>query len=192
MAWARFEMPPRKIADILLRTSTFCDVDRCKRRGGANLFILRRRFEEIREKGVITAARTSAAAKINVEFNWPTHAHAGNARGGALGDCLAAVLAFAGYSVSREFYVNDAGNQIDKFALSLDIRYRQFFEGGDAPEMPEDSYHGEDIIQRAKEFAEMHGRSYLDKPEQERRGALVDYALPKNLAAMKENLAKYR
>ncbi|MBR6335973.1 MAG: arginine--tRNA ligase, partial [Clostridia bacterium] len=118
--------------------------------------------------------------------------HMGNARGGALGDCLAAVLDCAGYDVSREFYVNDAGNQIDKFALSLDIRYRQLFEGEDAVELPEDSYHGSDIIDRAKEFAEINGDKYMNCSEQERRKALVDYALPRNIAAMKVNMEKYR
>ena len=116
----------------------------------------------------------------------------GNARGGALGDCLAAVLEYAGYDVEREFYINDAGNQIDKFALSLDIRYRQHFLGEDAVELPEDSYHGDDIIRRAEEFAAEYGDSYLDKSEAERRKALVDFALPKNIADMKENMAKYR
>ena len=83
--------------------------------------------------------------------------HMGNARGGAFGDCLAAVMDFAGYNVSREFYINDAGNQIDKFALSLDIRYQQIYKGADAPELPEDSYHGEDIAVRAREFADVYG-----------------------------------
>ena len=118
--------------------------------------------------------------------------HMGNARGGALGDCLAAVMDCAGYEVSREFYVNDAGNQIEKFGLSLDIRYQQLYKGADAPELPEDSYHGEDIIVRAKEFAEIHGDKFIDATEADRRKALVDYALPKNIAAMKENLTKYR
>jgi len=118
--------------------------------------------------------------------------HMGNARGGALGDCLAAVMDFAGYSVSREFYVNDAGNQIDKFGLSLDIRYQQIFKGEDAVELPEDSYHGADIMVRAKEFADIYGDKYMDATEAERRKALVDYALPKNIAAMKDNLTKYR
>ena len=116
----------------------------------------------------------------------------GNARGGALGDCLAAVMDFAGYDVSREFYVNDAGNQIDKFALSLDIRYQQIYKGADAPELPEDSYHGEDIMDRAKEFAAIHGDKYISASEEERRKALVDYALPKNIQAMHDNLSKYR
>ena len=133
--------------------------------------------------------------KINVEFvsaNPTGPMHMGNARGGALGDCLAAVLSMAGYSVSREFYINDAGNQIEKFALSLDIRYKQLFLGADAPELPEDSYHGADIIERAKEFAAEYGDAYLQKTEAERRKALVDFALPKNIRNMQENLAKYR
>lgn len=133
--------------------------------------------------------------KINVEFvsaNPTGPMHMGNARGGALGDCLAEVLAMAGYEVSREFYINDAGNQIDKFGLSLDIRYQQLFKGEDAVELPEDSYHGEDIKQRAKEFADIYGDAYLEKSEEERRNALVSFAMPKNIDSMKQNLTKYR
>ncbi|MCQ2462996.1 MAG: arginine--tRNA ligase [Clostridia bacterium] len=132
---------------------------------------------------------------FNVEFvsaNPTGPMHMGNARGGALGDCLAAVLDYAGYDVSREFYVNDAGNQIDKFALSLDIRYQQHFLGGNAVELPEDSYHGEDIKVRAAEFAEVYGDSYLNKDEKERRKALVEFALPKNIDNMKAAMEKYR
>ena len=118
--------------------------------------------------------------------------HMGNARGGALGDCLAAVLDAAGYYVEREFYINDAGNQIDKFALSLDIRYQQHFKGEDAVELPEDSYHGEDIKVLAAEFAEVNGDKYLEMDEATRRAALVEYALPKNIANMKATMEKYR
>lgn len=133
--------------------------------------------------------------KINVEFvsaNPTGPMHMGNARGGALGDCLASVLEMAGYSVEREFYVNDAGNQIEKFGLSLDIRYQQLFKGEDAVELPEDSYHGEDIIERAKEFAAIYGDSFLEKSEEERRAALVGYAMPENIKNMEQNLTKYR
>ena len=133
--------------------------------------------------------------KVNVEFvsaNPTGPMHMGNARGGALGDCLAAVLDYAGYDVSREFYVNDAGNQIDKFALSLDIRYQQLYKGEDAVELPEDSYHGEDIKVRAKEFADEYGDSYLEKGEEERRKALVEFALPRNIDNMKKAMEKYR
>lgn len=133
--------------------------------------------------------------KVNVEFvsaNPTGPMHIGNARGGALGDCLAAVLEMAGYDVTREFYINDAGNQIDKFGLSLDIRYQQIFKGEDAVELPEDSYHGADILERAKEFAAEYGDSYLEKSESERRAALVAFALPKNIAGLREALGKYR
>lgn len=118
--------------------------------------------------------------------------HMGNARGGVAGDCLAAVLDYAGYQVHREFYINDAGNQIDKFALSLEVRYLQKYLGEDAVELPEDSYHGEDIKARAEEFAQIHGDSYVNADQQERRKALVDFALPKNIEKMQSDLEKYR
>lgn len=118
--------------------------------------------------------------------------HLGNARGGALGDCLASVMEEAGYTVYREFYINDAGNQIEKFGLSLDCRYQQLFLGEDAVPLPEDSYHGADIIDRAKGFAKKHGNTYLNKPERERRKALVEYALPLNIRKMQRDMKKYR
>ena len=133
--------------------------------------------------------------KINVEFvsaNPTGPMHMGNARGGALGDCLAAVLDMAGYEVEREFYINDAGNQIEKFGLSLDVRYQQIYKGEDAVELPEDSYHGEDIKERAQQFADVYGDEYITKSEDERRKALVEFALPKNIENMKANMAKYR
>ena len=132
---------------------------------------------------------------VNVEFvsaNPTGPMHMGNARGGALGDCLAAVLDWAGYKVTREFYVNDAGNQIAKFGLSLDVRYKQIFKGEDAVELPEDSYHGEDIKERAQQFADIHGDKYMDATEEERRAALVEFALPLNIDKMHANLDKYR
>jgi arginyl-tRNA synthetase len=116
--------------------------------------------------------------------------HIGNARGGALGDCLASVMQAAGYYTEREFYINDAGNQIKKFALSLDLRYQELYSEG--IEMPEDSYHGQDIIDHAKAFAEIHGDSYMKKSESERRAALVEFALPKNIEGLRRDLLKYR
>ncbi len=116
--------------------------------------------------------------------------HIGNARGGAIGDCLSSVLEYAGYYVEREFYVNDAGNQVNKFGLSLDIRYKQLF--GSSEEMPEDSYHGQDIIDHAKAFADKYGDKYMSVSEEERRKALVDYALPLNIKGLEDDLLKYR
>lgn len=116
--------------------------------------------------------------------------HIGNARGGAIGDCLSSLLEYAGYYVEREFYINDAGNQVNKFGLSLDYRYRQHF--GDDIEMPEDSYHGQDIIDHAEKFAEIYGDKYMNDTEENRRAALVEYALPINIQGLKDDLAKYR
>ncbi len=133
--------------------------------------------------------------KVMVEFvsaNPTGPMHIGNARGGALGDCLAAVLDWSGHDVTREFYINDAGNQIDKFALSLDVRYLQHYLGEDAVELPEDAYHGADIKDRAVEFANEYGDKYVKASESERRKALVEFALPKNIAALKTDLEKYR
>lgn len=118
--------------------------------------------------------------------------HIGNARGGAIGDCLASVLDWAGFSVNREFYVNDAGNQIEKFGLSLEARYLQIFKGEEAVPFPEDGYHGEDIKERAQQYADIHGDSLLNCSEQERRQALVDFALPKNIEKLRTDLEKYR
>ena len=205
MAWARdLRSAPRKIAEAIISRLELCDtfIERCEVAGPGFLnFYLRESFnaciiQDILEKGAdYGRSNYGGGKKINIEFvsaNPTGPMHMGNARGGALGDCLAAVMDFAGYEVSREFYVNDAGNQIEKFGLSLDIRYQQLYLGADAPELPEDSYHGEDIIVRAKEFAEIHGDKFITATEAERRKALVDYALPKNIAAMKENLTKYR
>ena len=116
--------------------------------------------------------------------------HIGNARGGALGDGIAAVMETAGYEVSREFYVNDAGNQINKFGASLSVRYLQAC--GRDVEMPEDCYLGDDITQHAKAFREINGDRFADVPEEERRDALVRYALPLNIAGLERDLLKYR
>lgn len=133
--------------------------------------------------------------KVMLEFvsaNPTGPMHMGNARGGALGDCLAAVMERAGYTVSREFYINDAGNQIEKFASSLDVRYRQLFVGEENAPLPEDCYQGLDIKELAEEFKEINGDKYMNTSEEERKKALVDFALPKNIAAMKATMAKYR
>ena len=134
-------------------------------------------------------------AKCMVEFvsaNPTGPMHMGNARGGALGDCLAAVLDWSGYDVTREFYINDAGNQIQKFGKSLAIRYLQLYKGEEAVPLPEECYQGADIIARAKEFAEIHGDSYVDKDFEELKDALIADALPKNIAGLQRDLGKYR
>lgn len=130
--------------------------------------------------------------KVMVEFvsaNPTGPMHMGNARGGALGDCLANLLKWAGYNVTKEFYVNDAGNQIEKFGQSLEIRYRQL--KGENIELPEDCYHGEDIIERVKEYLDEHGDDLENLSSDERRKKLVNFALKRNISLMKEHLRKY-
>ena len=135
-----------------------------------------------------------AGQRIMVEFvsaNPTGPMHMGNARGGVLGDTLAEVLSRAGAGVWREFYVNDAGNQIEKFATSIDARYRQLILGESAVEFPEDGYHGDDIRELAAAFRERYGDAYLDRPEAERHRAMADFGLEINLPRMKADLERY-
>ena len=132
--------------------------------------------------------------KIMVEFvsaNPTGPMHMGNARGGVLGDTLASVLQKSGADVWREFYVNDAGNQIEKFAKSLEARYFQIIKGEDAVEFPEDGYHGDDIRELAQAFYEKEGEKYLDCDEKTRHDALAQFGLSVNIPKMKSDLARY-
>ncbi len=133
--------------------------------------------------------------KIMVEFvsaNPTGPMHMGNARGGVLGDCLAEVLTWAGNDVTREFYVNDAGNQVDKFAHSVEGRYIQELRGEDAIEFDESWYQGADIRELAHDIVEQHGDSLLDMEPEERRKIMVEYGLPTNIARMKRDLNRYK
>ncbi len=130
--------------------------------------------------------------KVMVEFvsaNPTGPRHMGNARGAALGDSLAAVLDAAGYDVTREFYINDAGNQVEKFGKSLEARYLQLF-GLDA-EVPEGGYQGEDLVDLMKELKERDGDKYLDMDSEERQQVFIRYALKKNLDKIKTDLADF-
>ncbi len=204
-----YKLPPRKIAETLLAhlktaesTGENWPIQKAEVAGPGflNLFLA-----DSWNTGVLLAAQLNGeeygrtdggkGRKINVEFvsaNPTGPMHLGNARGAALGDCLAEALSMAGYEVCREFYINDAGNQIQKFGKSLSARYLQIILGEEAVEFPEDGYQGEDIRQRAREFYELHGETYKETGEEERQQALVDYALPLNIAGLKTDLAKYR
>lgn len=166
--------------------------------GFLNFYLSQRYYSEI-VKDVVNKGDAYGASdygngkKVLVEFvsaNPTGPMHIGNARGGAIGDCLAAVLEKAGYNVSREFYVNDAGNQIEKFATSLEVRYLQLYKDG--IEIPEDAYKGADIIEHAKNFAAEYGDRFVEASSDERRKALVDFALPKNIAGLERDLLQYR
>ena len=204
MAGARaFHKAPRQIAQAIvdhlnLEGSLFDRVE-IAGPGFINLFLGAHWFTSVLQAAATEPeyGRTDGGAgkRYNVEFvsaNPTGPMHMGNARGGALGDCLAACLDWAGYDVTREFYINDAGNQIQKFGKSLAIRYLQLYKGEEAVPLPEECYQGADIIARAKEFAEIHGDSYVDKDFEELKDALIADALPKNIAALKRDLGKYR
>ena len=133
--------------------------------------------------------------KIMVEFvsaNPTGPMHMGNARGGVLGDSLANVLALAGNEVTKEFYVNDAGNQIEKFAQSIEARYMQIILGEENHPFPEDGYHGDDIKQIAQELFDAQGQAYQTMEQKERHDAFIAYGLKKNLAKMQADLERYK
>ena len=196
-------LPPRKIADSVaahldLEGSAFSSVE-VAGPGFMNLRLSPAWFqgvvENIRAEGADYGRTTcEKPEKIMVEFvsaNPTGPMHMGNARGGVLGDSLAEVLSRAGHQVTREFYVNDAGNQIEKFGLSLEARYMQLILGEDAFPFPEDGYHGDDIRELAAAFREQYGDEYVQKTSEERHAALVPFGLERNLARMREDLARY-
>lgn len=203
MVWAReLHAAPRAIAEKLLAGADFegTYIGKCEIAGpGFINFFLSDEFyadivTDVLERGDNYGKSDFGGGKrVLVEFvsaNPTGPMHIGNARGGALGDCLAATLDAAGYFTEREFYINDAGNQINKFALSLDLRYLELYKDG--IEMPEDSYHGEDIIAHAKAFAEKYGDKFVGADEETRRRALVEFALPQNIEGLRRDLEKYR
>ena len=203
MVWAKsLHNAPRKIAETLSEYFDFGDtyINRFEIAGPGfiNFFLNERYYSDILkdvENGADNYGRSDfgAGRRVLVEFvsaNPTGPMHIGNARGGALGDCLASVLDFAGYKVSREFYINDYGNQIEKFKKSLEVRYLQLFDP--SIEMPEDAYLGADITEHSKNFAEIYGDKYVNVDSEERRNALCDFALPKNIQTLHDDLDRYR
>ena len=225
-----FRLPPRKIADLICEKlsleGTIFDRAEVAGPGFLNFFLGRKWFSDVvrnvlEEKDNYGKTELGKGKKVLVEFvsaNPTGPMHIGNARGGAIGDCLASVLQWAGYHAEREFYVNDAGNQIEKFGKSLSLRYMQLCsdkgqqliydnredteklcaeiyalsgEGQDF-EMPEDVYLGTDIIEHAANYYKIHTFELQDVSEEERRKALVDYALPLNIEGLERDLKKYR
>ena len=194
---------PRKIAETLIAnmdlTGSWFDSVEAAGPGFLNFRLGKRWYADVIENVCAEGAdygRTDALAgqRINVEFvsaNPTGPMHMGNARGGVLGDALAEVLSRAGAEVWREFYVNDAGNQIEKFASSIDARYAQLIRGEDAVEFPEDGYHGDDIKELAEAFRMAEGDGWLDKPVEERHAAMARFGLDRNLPKMKSDLERY-
>ena len=147
------------------------------------------------EGGAYGSGSEGQCQKVMVEFvsaNPTGPMHMGNARGGVLGDTLANVLARDGWDTWKEFYVNDAGNQIHKFAVSINARYMQLILGEENFPFPEEGYHGEDIKELAQAIYQAHGDSWKDLPEEERLDKMAQYGLSVNIPKMKEDLLKYR
>ncbi|NTV88747.1 MAG: arginine--tRNA ligase [Clostridiales bacterium] len=195
--------PPRQLAETIIENmeldGTYIDRTECAGPGFINFYLKDKWLydalsiisDEKKDYGRIDLGK---GKKVMVEFvsaNPTGPLHMGNARGGALGDCISSVLETAGYDVTREFYVNDAGNQIEKFGISLEARYIQLIKGNDAVEFPEDGYQGEDIIDHMKEYIAENGDKLIDMDSELRRKTLVEYALPKNLDRIKKGLESY-
>lgn len=193
--------PPRVIAHLILdnldTTDTYIEKIDIAGPGFINFKLdhkwLYKVLEEIQAKkedyGKINVGKGKT---INVEFvsaNPTGPMHMGNARGGALGDSLAAVLDWAGYKVTKEFYINDAGNQIERFGESLEARYLQLM--GQEAQIPEGGYQGEDITEHMKEFIKVEGDRHLALDAQTRRKDFIEYALQKNIESLKRDLEDY-
>ncbi len=197
-------LPPRKIAEALIANmelaGTFFDRADCAGPGFINFRLASGWYGDVladieAEGAAYGRSDGLKGQKIMVEFvsaNPTGPMHMGNARGGVLGDTLAEVLSRAGADVWREFYVNDAGNQIEKFAVSLEARYLQIILGEDAVQFPADGYQGEDIKQLAQLFYAEQGEAYRDKPESERHAALAKFGLAHNLPKMRSDLERYK
>lgn len=199
-----FKMAPRKIAEAItsyveLNNSCFEKFE-IAGPGFINFFLNKTFYalvvKEILEQGDnFGRSDYGKGKKVMIEFvsaNPTGPMHMGNARGGALGDCLASIMQAAGYNVWREFYINDAGNQIEKFGCSLEARYLQIHLGEENIPFPEDGYQGGDIKDLAQEYTNLYGNKLVELSSDERKKALIDFALPKNIAKMKEDIAKYR
>ena len=195
---------PREIAGVLLEnlnlTDSYFASAEIAGAGFLNFRLAEKWYREVlaaveSEGEAYGRSDTLKGQRIMVEFvsaNPTGPMHMGNARGGVLGDTLASVLEAAGADVWREFYVNDAGNQIEKFASSLEARYLQIILGEEAVPFPEDGYHGDDIKELAQAFYEQYGESYKDTDTAQRHAALAEFGLERNIPKMKSDLQRYK
>ena len=195
---------PRMIADAVVERAkldgSYFDKVEVAGPGFINFFVDKKWYGEVlnaieSEKENYGSSDKGKGQKINVEFvsaNPTGPMHIGNARGGVLGDTLANLLKKTGYDVSKEFYVNDAGNQVNKFAVSINGRYMQIIYGEDGFEFPEDCYQGDDIKELAQALYDEHGKKLLDMEEAERLRFMADFGLKTNIPLMKRDLEKYR
>lgn len=189
---------PRELATLLidnLKNIEFIEKIEIAGPGFINFFLndlfYRDALEEMENENY-GKLQNNSNKKILVEYvssNPTGPMHIGNARLGALGDSLSSILEFVGFDVCREFYVNDAGNQIKKFSQSLASRYLQLFYPDE--KFPEDGYHGDDIKELANEFFNIHGDKFLLN-KKELSSEILKYALPLNISKIKSNLHDYK
>lgn len=201
MQWARtVRKAPRMIAEAVVKhmDSPLISHTDIAGAGFINFFLAKgtvyRELEEILAKGESYGNLPGGHKdKILVEYvsaNPTGPLHIGHARGAAYGSALVNLFRAAGYEVCAEYYVNDAGNQIEHLAESVDARYLQLL-GKDA-EVPEDGYHGYDIVETAQSIIDREGDKYLALPEEERRNIFKTVALEEKLAILKKDLADFR
>ncbi|SFG87631.1 arginyl-tRNA synthetase [Desulfotomaculum arcticum] len=194
-------MSPRKIAEILLenlpRSVQWLERTEVAGPGFINFhldprWVLEALPEAVARQSAYGRVEAGKGRKVQVEFvsaNPTGLLHMGNARGAALGDSIASILDTAGWQVTREYYINDAGNQIENFALTLEARFFQLL--GREAEVPESGYHGQDIIDTVRRFIEEHGDGLLDADCAKRLDTLVEYALKEKISAIKKGLADF-
>ncbi len=192
------KMAPRKIAEQIVEQidEDKANIEKIEIAGpGFINFFMKQDFlyevidTVLEQKGEYGKSNFGKNKRIQVEFvsvNPTGDLHLGHARGAAFGDALCNVLAAAGYEVEREYYINDAGNQIDKLAESIETRYMEAL--GKEAEMPEDGYYGQDIIEIGKELAEEHGDVWLQKDRKERLAFFRHYGLKYELGKIKADL----
>lgn len=194
-------MAPRQIAETILKNldgHTFNLIEKIEVGGAGfiNFFLNNNWLYDIPEKvlsmGEQYGRNPGKGCKVQVEFvsaNPTGNLHMGNARGGAIGDTLANILDRAGYEVEREFYINDAGNQIEVFAHSLEARYLQL--KGRNVQFPEDGYAGQDVIETVKNIIARYQDSLLDMPSPQRRQIMLEYALQEKVEYIKKTLHNF-
>jgi len=194
--------PPRAIAEAIVAQLDFraAGVERAEVAGPGfiNLFMDKSYLRDIiplavRQGDAYGRSEAGGGKRVQVEFvsaNPTGSLHLGHARGAAVGDALCNILDFAGYRVEREYYINNAGNQIVNLALSIEARYKQAL--GLPAELPEDGYYGEDVAEFGRELAKEKGDALLSLPDEERLQFFREYGLERELDKIRRDLARFR
>ena len=194
-----FRLPPHRIAEEIVRRLSLEELERAEIAGPGFINVFLRAevlYEELEQAiaagesyGTLMAKEREPIMVEYVSANPTGPLHVGHGRGAAVGSALVNLLRVAGYPVRSEYYINDAGNQIDTLAASVNARYLELF--GQPAKLPENGYHGADIIDTAKRIVEKDGDRYLALPEEERLKVFREVALKEKLAALREDLSRF-